>query len=309
MARKPRIEFGGAVYHVINRGNYRRNVFEAAGAAEAFERTLFEACEQSEWLLHAYTIMRNHYHLALETPRANLGQGIHWMTSTFCTRFNRFRKENGHLFQGRHRAILIEPGLSLARVVNYIHLNPVRAHILPVAGLHQYPWCSFRRFLAPTRPAFLVCSDWMADLGLTDSPSGWKEYRAHLEHLAADPVARRTQGFDAFDSGWAIGSESWRQDVARDHRVHLAELAARGAHESGLRLLRWSQALDALLAETGRSKAEASRAPKAAPWKVQLASEMRRLTGASIPWIAHQLCMGAPGSVRVYLSRLASSKN
>jgi hypothetical protein len=77
----------------------------------------------------------------------------------------------------------------------------------------------------------------------------------------------------------------------------------------GLRLLRWSHALDDLLAKADRSKAEASRAPKAASWKVELAWQMRRLTGASIPWIARELCMGTPGSLRVYLSRSASSKN
>jgi putative transposase len=72
MARKLRIQYEGALYHVINRGNYRRDVFESAGAAQAFEDTLKEACEENGWKLHAYVVMRNHYHLALETPRANL---------------------------------------------------------------------------------------------------------------------------------------------------------------------------------------------------------------------------------------------
>ena len=132
MARKPRIQYEGAVYHVINRGNYRRDVFELASTAQAFERCLFEACEQAGWQLHAFTLMRNHFHLALETPRANLVEGMHWLQSTFATRFNRLRAERGHLFQGRYQAILVEPGTHLAQVVNYIHLNAVRAGIVGV---------------------------------------------------------------------------------------------------------------------------------------------------------------------------------
>jgi len=70
MARKLRIEYKGAMYHIISRGNYRSDVFEAVGAKKAFEECLFEACEKTGWRLHAYVVMSNHYHLALETPHA-----------------------------------------------------------------------------------------------------------------------------------------------------------------------------------------------------------------------------------------------
>ena len=100
MARKLRLQYEGAVYHVINRGNYRRDVFETADKAKAFEECLFEAAERMGWRLQEYALMRNHYHLAVETPQANLVEGMHWLQSTFATRFNRFRAERGHLFQG-----------------------------------------------------------------------------------------------------------------------------------------------------------------------------------------------------------------
>jgi putative transposase len=127
MARKLRIQYPGAMYHVINRGNYRRDVFESVGAARAFEAALLEACELFGWLLHAHAVMRNHFHLALETPEPNLVEGMHWLQSSFATRFNRFRGENGHLFQGRYKSLLVEDGAALGRVADYIHLNPVRA--------------------------------------------------------------------------------------------------------------------------------------------------------------------------------------
>jgi putative transposase len=74
MARKLRLQYEGAVYHVINRGNYRRDVFETADKAKAFEECLFEAGARMGWRLHAYVLMRNHYHLALETRRSQRGQ-------------------------------------------------------------------------------------------------------------------------------------------------------------------------------------------------------------------------------------------
>ena len=78
MARKPRLEFAGAIYHVISRGNYRKALFEG-GAGEAFEKTLFEVCVKCGWRLHAYVIMSNHYHLALESPEPNLVDGMRWL--------------------------------------------------------------------------------------------------------------------------------------------------------------------------------------------------------------------------------------
>ena len=95
MARKLRLELRGAVYHVINRGNYRADVFAAAKTAEAFEHCLFEACAKYGWRLNAYVVMRNHYHLALETPGANLVVGMQWLQATFANRFNRLRGERG----------------------------------------------------------------------------------------------------------------------------------------------------------------------------------------------------------------------
>lgn len=74
MARKLRLEFSGACYHVINRGNYRRNLFADEGAAGAFERCLGEACDRFHWLIHAYVVMVNHFHLALTTPEPNLSR-------------------------------------------------------------------------------------------------------------------------------------------------------------------------------------------------------------------------------------------
>ena len=77
MARSIRVQFAGARYHVINWGNYRKNLFSTHKKAEAFTKTLYETCDRYEWWLHAYVIMSNHFHLCLETPKANLVDGMH----------------------------------------------------------------------------------------------------------------------------------------------------------------------------------------------------------------------------------------
>jgi len=130
MARKLRLEYAGACYHVINRGNYRRDLFAGKGAAESFQRCLFEAAARFGWRLHAFVIMRNHFHLAIETPEPNLSEGMQWLQATWAARFNRFHGETGRPFQGRYKALHVEPGHALAQVAHYIHLNPVRAKIV-----------------------------------------------------------------------------------------------------------------------------------------------------------------------------------
>jgi len=100
MARKLRIERSGALCHVINRGNYRADIFATTGARQAFAKTPNEACQKTGWMLHAWCLMTNHYHLALHTPKANLVSGMQWLQATLGARFNRFRNERGHLFQG-----------------------------------------------------------------------------------------------------------------------------------------------------------------------------------------------------------------
>ncbi|MBK8856276.1 MAG: transposase [Opitutaceae bacterium] len=304
MARKPRLQFEGAIYHVINRGNYRRDIFETAGAAQAFEQCLFEACAQAGWRLYAYAIMRNHFHLAVETPRANLVEGMHWLQSTFAIRFNRFRDERGHLFQSRYRAILVEGGPHLARVVNYIHLNPLRAGIVSLEQLAQFRWCSYRRFLRGERPEFLVCEEWLLNLGgLTDSREGWQRYQDYLGWLTADAEEQKRQAFDKMCSGWAIGSDGWRKALAKDHAETVTLSALRGPEVRELKEAAWAAVLDQLLAERRKTRREIEADGRTAAWKVGLALRMRESTTATNEWIAGALGMGKGSSLSVYLSK------
>ena len=98
MPRKPRIEYEGAVYHVMCRGNGGEAIFWSDKDRELFIDTLDEACGRCGWRIHAYVLMGNHYHLLLETPEANLVDGMKWFQGTYTQRFNSRNRRWGHLF-------------------------------------------------------------------------------------------------------------------------------------------------------------------------------------------------------------------
>ena len=159
------MEYAGACYHVINRGNYRRNLFDGQGAAEAFVRTLGEAAERFGWRVHAYMVMRNHFHLAVELVEPNLGAGMKWLQGTWIRRYNQLRKLVGRPFQDRYKALLVEPGAALGQVCHYIHLNPVRAGVVAAAAAGQHPWSSLPRFMGEGRPSWLDASTVLSSAG------------------------------------------------------------------------------------------------------------------------------------------------
>lgn len=304
MARPLRLHFAHAIYHVINRGNYREPIFGTAGAAEAFEQCLFAAAERHHWRLHAYVVMNNHFHLALETPEANLTESVHWLESTYATRFNRYRKERGHVFQGRYHAPLVQPGPSLLRVVNYIHLNPVRAGLTTMAQLAGYPWSSLGRFLRGPRPQGLSCTDWLGELHLNDNADGWLEYGQLLAAIAADPARQKQDGFDAMTGGWAIGDQKWRREIAGSFDPRGMAEAPCGPERDALRQEKWRQELAGALGRSGLNREDLRVARKGADWKIALAECLQRTTGANYRWLAHELHLGKAASARFLVWRL-----
>lgn len=132
MARKARVEFAGALYHVLDRGDRREAIFEDDADRVTFLRTLAQVCRRTGWQVHAYVLVSNHYHLLLETPEANLVAGMKWFQSTYTMRFNRRHRVGGHLFQGRYQAIVVDPEERnyFVTLSDYIHLNPVRAGLV-----------------------------------------------------------------------------------------------------------------------------------------------------------------------------------
>lgn len=205
------MEYPGACYHVINRGNYRGHVFESKGARAAFELGLAEGAARFHWKVHGWVVMGNHYHLAVETPEANLSSGMQWVQTTFSARCHRFRGEHGPVFQGRYRAIHVQPGEPLGRVCHYIDLNPVRAGLAAVATLENYEFGSFARLVKPaTRPSWFSPHAALTGAGgLADSAPGREKYRAFLQWLQTEIGAGREQEHQRLCAGWAIGEDDF----------------------------------------------------------------------------------------------------
>lgn len=132
MPRSIRVEYEGAVYHVMCRGDRRQAIFRDEADRACFLETLSEACERTGFAIHSYVLMSNHYHLLLETPEANLVAGMKWFQGTYAQRFNVRHRQVGHLFQGRYKAIPVDGEESeyFEHVSEYIHLNPARARVL-----------------------------------------------------------------------------------------------------------------------------------------------------------------------------------
>ncbi len=310
MARRLRIEYPGAIHHVINRGNYRRDLFEDVGAAEAFLRTLFEAATKFSWRVHAYVLMRNHFHLAVETPEPTLGEGMHWLQSSMATRFNRFRLESGHLFQGRYQALLVEDLAALARVVDYIHLNPVRAKIVPPEQATNYRWSSLAALLKGPRPALLRAQDWLqARGGWADDEKGHQAYARYLQELAQDEAAWARDGLVGLAQGWAIGTLAWRRALAKEHAARSLTSGLPRTERMELRQASWQASLDTNLAKLGKSASELKTKPLKKPWKIILAERIRQESGASIGWLAQQLQLGGSATLRGYLHQAKRVKN
>lgn len=309
MPRKLRLEYAGACYHVINRGNYRKNLFAGKGAAESFQACLFEAATRFRWRLHAFVIMRNHFHVAVETPEPNLSDGMKWLQGTWAARFNRFRGEAGRPFQGRYKALHVEPGHALAQVAHYIHLNPVRARLMPAERLLAHRWSSLPLFAGKNRPACLEAETVLAESGgLPDTPGGWRRYRAYLGVLAEEDAKRRDAKFGRLSRGWLVGSDAFKAGLKQKlfgQGVGQGRFELLGADREAHRAARaelWEEQLQVAANALG-VLLECLPAKKSAAGKVKLAAAMKATTSVSNGWLATRLRMGVPGSVTQYVRR------
>lgn len=145
MARPVRIEYPGAVYHVICRGNNRQAIFKDDQDRTTYLGKLSLYCEQKEVELLCYCLLSNHVHLLVETPRANLSKLMQPFQTSYTLYFNRRHRHTGHVFEQRYKAFLVDKDNYLLQVSRYIHLNPVGASI--VERPQDYRWSSYKAYL------------------------------------------------------------------------------------------------------------------------------------------------------------------
>jgi REP element-mobilizing transposase RayT len=304
MPRKRRVEYAGALYHVMSRGDRREDIFLDDVDRHDFIKTLAESCQKTSWQVHAYCLMRNHYHLVLETPNANLVAGMAWLQSTYTIRLNHRHKLFGHVFSGRYQAQLVEGSGNgyLKTACDYVHLNPVRAGLIGSEDrLVAYPWSSLMWYLsAPEhRPGWMRVDRLLGEHGLgLDTAANRQEFERRME-------ARRLAETDAgalksLRRGWCLGGGEFRRQMLEAMEGKLGE------HHSGeLRRATAEAKAERIVAEElsrlGWQASDLATRRKSDPGKLKLAVRLRTETTLSIKAIAKRIGLGTSWSANVRL--------
>ncbi len=293
VARKLRVQYPGAVYHLMSRGDHREDIFRDDDDRRLFLKTVGEACAKTGWQIHAYCLMRNHFHLVVETPEPNLVAGMKWLLGTYTVRFNRRHRLSGHLFSGRYKSLVVDGSGNgyLKTVCDYVHLNPVRARLLrPGQALTDFHWSSYGSYLTEPgkRWPWLRVDRLFGEHGIQrDSVAGRLEFEKRMELRKL----QEENGPGAKMPAWCLGSEDFRKELlaqmvnldgAGRFGVEIREVAEQKAERvlaEELRILGWNES-------------ELSRRRKGDPGKVRIAKRLRRETTMTLEWIAQRLLMG-----------------
>jgi REP element-mobilizing transposase RayT len=307
MGRKLRIEYAGAIYHVMSRGDRREPIFKDDQDRETLLELLGQCCERTGWLVHALCLMPNHFHLVLETPQPNLVVGMKWLLGTYTGRFNRRHQLFGHLFSGRYKALVVDGSGSgyFKTVCDYVHLNPARARLLrPRQALREYRWSSWPEYLkSPTRRwPWLRVDRLLGDYRIPrDSKAGRQQLERFVEErrAAEDPGAYRP-----LRRGWCFGDREFRRELLAGiaggmGAEHYGEERRESAAEQAERIVRGQ------LRQAHWSEEKLDATPKGHRLKVRLALRLRSETTVSYQWIAERLRMGSRSNVSnlVYANR------
>jgi putative transposase len=299
MGRKLRVEYPGAIYHVMNRGDRRELIFEDDLDRGMFVETLGQACGKAAWEVHAYNLMPNHFHLVLETPRANLVAGMKWFLGTYTSRFNRRHIQFGHLFSGRYTALIVDGAGNgyFKTVCDYVHLNPVRAKLLrPDQALREYEWSSWPEYLKRPmkRPEWLRVDRLLGEYRIAkDNAAGRRRLEECLEQRRVGEEGRDYRGLRR---GWFFGDAVLKSELLE--QMH----GGFGAHHDGEE--RWESAEEHAervvgeeLKRRGWQPEELERRRKGDANKVAIAHRLRTETTMSRNWIAARLRMGSTSTV------------
>ncbi len=302
MARQLRIEYAGAIYHVMSRGDRREAIFRDDEDRRRFLTTLEEACGKTGWQVLALCLMPNHFHLVVETPQANLVAGMKWFLGTYTARFNRRHKVFGHLFSGRYKSLIVDGSGNgyLRTVCDYVHLNPARAKLVrPGQALRDFEWSSWPEYLKSPAKRW----PWLAVnrlLGEHHIPKDSAAGRRRLEELmeqrrgAEDGVA-----YKAIRRGWFLGEASLKEELLAQASTRTgAWLYGEAVRESAVVLA--ERLVAAEMERLGWTEQTLAERRKGDAAKVALAQRLRRETTMTVGWIAERLKMGT----RTHLTHL-----
>jgi hypothetical protein len=241
--------------------------------------------------------MTNHFHLVIETPRANLSVGMHWLLARYTQQFNQRHRLCGHVFAGRFKALLVDgrSGSYFRQVCDYVHLNPVRAGMLQQREPFQsYRWSSYPEYLkCPSkRPHWLRTDRLFGEHGLAaDRARDRREFGRRMAAMQKK-VNQPQPELKSIRRGWKLGAEDFLDWILERVQVKAGDGYSRGQNDEteqgkAHRIIR------AELKRLGWDKAELERCRKGDPRKVALAARLRAETAVTLKWIAHTLHMGS----------------
>ncbi len=211
MARKTRAEVEGGLYHVITRGNNRRQIFHDTADYEKFLLLLAAQKAKLKFFLYAYCLMTNHVHLLIERQADTIGRLMHRVLTGYSQYYNRRYRRVGHLLQGRDKSILCQSDRYLAELVRYIHLNPVRAGM--VKRPEQYKYSGHRAYLGLEAAAIIDVDPVLRHFGAKKVVAR-ETYRQFVD---AGMGHGHQAGFYLADGGRILGSEEFVD--ATIHRI------------------------------------------------------------------------------------------
>lgn len=215
MARPLRIEYQGAFYHVISRGERRDNIFINDLDRLKFLEKLGEAVQKFNLKIHCYVLMDNHFHFLIETPEGNLSTAMHHINTSYSNWFKSKHQIIGSVFQGRYKSILVEKELYLLMLSAYIHLNPVRAGI--VDNPERYEWSSFKLYMKEGKSILLIFTEDILKMFL-GSRYEYKEFVYH--HMNKDNEIKKK---DIRGEHSILGGKEFREKIAKKFKSGFKE--------------------------------------------------------------------------------------
>ncbi|CAN5551138.1 hypothetical protein BH09VER1_BH09VER1_25180 [soil metagenome] len=324
MARSVRIEYAGAYYHVMARGNRRQAIFRDEEDRRFFLQCVSEVCEKTGWRVHAWVLLSNHYHLFIETPEGNLVAGMKWLQNTVTRRHNVRHGKWGRLFGDRYKSVLVEGGLAdyYATLWDYIHLNPVRAGLVKIGeggSVLDYAWSSVAGgyALAPRRrPKWLAAETGLEVMGYADTAAGRRKMVERLDRRGAEEgrhsgAVETPKGLDGRLShlrrGWYWGRQEFAEWALKQAEKVIGKGKSRSYERSRERLAHGLAEAEGLLKEgmrrAGLGKGEWAALASNDPRKVELARLLWKRTTVSQGWIAEKVGMRNAAYVSLTLHR------
>lgn len=307
----------------MSRGDQGEPIFQDGKDFECFLATFGDACERTGWIVHAYVLMENHYHLLLETPEANLVAGMQWLQGTYTVRYNLRHKLRGHLFQGRYKALIMDPSEEgyMRRVSLYIHMNPARCH--PIYADHrklqQYRWSSYPFYLEQRliRPKWLETDRVLRSMGIdpngADALRQYFEYYVNLLRQLASASGRENLESDwkSIRRGWCLGEEDFRNQILT--RIEKVISGRKRTSYSGEALdkhdtMGCERKLEKILNACGMTLNSLREMKKGDVLKRVVAWALRRHTTVSNIWLSSKLNLGHPANVPGYVRSVEQAK-